>query len=163
MTEHYEDLLLQVSNLNELDKVISNIKTHYEDLSASFNKSKAAVQDPYDDISRKALQLEKAQEATEVLRNVFRVLSLVKRLEGLQLTLTDDDRDKSSAASECIKAALLVNQVEKISQKVNLERIHVVQEKLKLVKEAKAQILKTASGFLTRGIQNQVHQYNRYG
>ncbi|KAJ3284748.1 Conserved oligomeric Golgi complex subunit [Borealophlyctis nickersoniae] len=145
VTTHYEDLLHQVTGMSHLEESLTKVKESTVSLNASFDRVRAKIVEPYEQIQGRTRQLEHIQAAAEVLRRVIRFLYLVRRLET---QLPGGER-------ELAKAALSLSEMDNIIEESDLNGIAVVDAELDGIAKAKEQIQSQADALLERGMASQ--------
>ncbi|CAI2175417.1 9296_t:CDS:10 [Funneliformis geosporum] len=151
VTSHFEDLISQASGIRELEVVLNTVKDGIQSLNISLDGLKTKIYTPYVQIKNYAVQLERLQAASELLRHVERFFYLARCLEG-QLTCIDNEGEKGI---KYIKAASNLGELEVLSQVVDLDGIELVRAQLPIILQAKNKITGEAHRLLNEGIINQ--------
>ncbi|KAJ3015917.1 UNVERIFIED_CONTAM: Conserved oligomeric Golgi complex subunit [Siphonaria sp. JEL0065] len=144
---HYEDLLEQVTGLDDLEQTLETIKEAISAANSSFDRVKTKIRDIYTQIEDETDQLELMQGGTELLRQVQKFLNLMRRLEG---HLKEGDKNSGVA-----KAAICVKEIETLLEETDLTGIDVVDAETGKVAAAKATILLEGEKLLLDGLKGQ--------
>ncbi|KAJ3297647.1 Conserved oligomeric Golgi complex subunit, partial [Rhizoclosmatium sp. JEL0117] len=143
---HYEDLLEQVTGLDDLETALATIKEGITTANSSFNRVKTKIRDTYNQIQDQTDELELMQAGNEILRHVQRFLGLVRRLE-LHL--------KEEGTSGLPKAALCIKEIETLMQEADLSGIDVVDPEVVKVEAARSLVLEQGEKQLLEGLKAQ--------
>ncbi|ORY48945.1 hypothetical protein BCR33DRAFT_677247 [Rhizoclosmatium globosum] len=143
---HYEDLLEQVTGLDDLETALATIKEGITTANSSFNRVKTKIRDTYNQIQDQTDELELMQAGNEILRHVQRFLGLVRRLE-LHL--------KEEGTSGLPKAALCIKEIETLMQEADLSGIDVVDPEVVKVEAARSLVLEQGEKQLLEGLKTQ--------
>lgn len=103
VTTHHEDLLSQAANAKQLSGSLTSVKSDLTDLDTSVEKCVYAfsflklgsyacrlrrkISDPYHSLHTSLAQLQKFQQASDVLRRTSRFVVLARRLEGQMMEI----------------------------------------------------------------------------
>ncbi|KAJ3163351.1 Conserved oligomeric Golgi complex subunit [Irineochytrium annulatum] len=167
VTTHYEDLLEQVTGLTHLEDALVRVKEGVQSLNGSFDRVKLKVRETHDQIRSQTTQLERVQDAAELLRRVRRFLYLVRRLEGqvpTAVTALGTVTSSGGAGSmddgqrlELPKAAMSINELDSILQETDMGGIDVVEVELPKIGSARSLIVSQAEAQIQAGLtaQNQ--------
>ncbi|KAI9329575.1 Golgi transport complex subunit 5-domain-containing protein [Zopfochytrium polystomum] len=143
---HYEDLLEQVTGLNNLDSTLKKVKEGVGALNTSFNRVKSNIREAYDQVEANTTQLERIQEAAEILRRVKRFLSLAKRVPSV---FPESDEGVFS------KTAITVQEIENLVSESDFGGIDVVEAEWSRIMLAKEAVVAGAERLLQKGMANQ--------
>uniref|UniRef100_A0A669EXL5 Component of oligomeric golgi complex 5 n=1 Tax=Oreochromis niloticus TaxID=8128 RepID=A0A669EXL5_ORENI len=108
-----------------------------------FHKTK--IVEPYNKIVARITQLARLQGACDLLRRIIRILYLSKRLQG-QL---------QGGSREITKAAQSLNELDYLSQGVDLSGIEVIENDLLLISRARLEVENQAKRLLEQGMEIQ--------
>uniref|UniRef100_A0A672T9Y1 Conserved oligomeric Golgi complex subunit 5 n=1 Tax=Sinocyclocheilus grahami TaxID=75366 RepID=A0A672T9Y1_SINGR len=129
----HEDLLAQATGIESLEGVIF----HY--------LIRTKIVDPYNKIVSRTAQLARLQVACDLLRRIIRILYLSKRLQG-QL---------QGGSREITKAAQSLNELDYLSQGVDLSGIDVIENDLLFISRARLEVENQAKRLLEQGMEIQ--------
>uniref|UniRef100_A0A8C5VGE7 Conserved oligomeric Golgi complex subunit 5 n=1 Tax=Microcebus murinus TaxID=30608 RepID=A0A8C5VGE7_MICMU len=119
-----------------------------EDLTALnniFSMMKAKIVEPYNKIVARTAQLARLQVACDLLRRIIRILYLCKRLQG-QL---------QGRSREITKAAQSLNELDYLSQGIDLSGIEVIENDLLFIARARLEVENQAKRLLEQGVETQ--------
>uniref|UniRef100_A0A672R808 Conserved oligomeric Golgi complex subunit 5 n=1 Tax=Sinocyclocheilus grahami TaxID=75366 RepID=A0A672R808_SINGR len=133
----HEDLLAQATGIESLEGNTS--------LSALQFKIRTKIVDPYNKIVARTAQLARLQVACDLLRRIIRILYLSKRLQG-QL---------QGGSREITKAAQSLNELDYLSQGVDLSGIAVIENDLLFISRARLEVENQAKRLLEQGMEIQ--------
>ncbi|KAI9099496.1 Golgi transport complex subunit 5-domain-containing protein [Phlyctochytrium arcticum] len=145
VTNHYEDLLEQVTGLSQMEDVLATVKTGLGSLNDSFDRVREKVLVPYQQMRDHSVQLERVQQAAEVLRRIIRFMYLLRRL----------DTQLPGGERELPKAALTISELDSIVQDESLLEINIIRDEAELVKNAKKRVIAEGEQILQRGTSMQ--------
>lgn len=103
VSTHYEDLLQQVTGLQDLEAMLASVKQGLGTLDASMDKIRAKIRTPHSHLSQLTTQLANVQMAADILRRVIRFLYLSRRLDTQMASASGEGEAKER---ELAKAAL---------------------------------------------------------
>jgi HPt (histidine-containing phosphotransfer) domain-containing protein len=89
VSAHHEDLLAQAASASALSGSLTSVRAGLNDLDASLEKIRAKVRTPYQSLQTHVARLQKAQEASDVLRRMSRFVVLARRLQVQMRTMGD--------------------------------------------------------------------------
>uniref|UniRef100_A0A8C2ZZY6 Conserved oligomeric Golgi complex subunit 5 n=1 Tax=Cyclopterus lumpus TaxID=8103 RepID=A0A8C2ZZY6_CYCLU len=139
----HEDLLSQATGIESLEGVLQMMQTRISALQAAVDRTK--IVDPYNKIVARITQLARLQMACDLLRRIIRILYLSKRLQG-QL---------QGGSREITKAAQSLNELDYLSQGVDLSGIEVIENDLLLISRARLEVENQAKRLLEQGMEIQ--------
>uniref|UniRef100_A0A3Q1CJX5 Conserved oligomeric Golgi complex subunit 5 n=1 Tax=Amphiprion ocellaris TaxID=80972 RepID=A0A3Q1CJX5_AMPOC len=139
----HEDLLAQATGIESLEGVLQMMQTRISALQAAVDRTK--IVDPYNKIVARITQLARLQVACDLLRRIIRILYLSKRLHG-QL---------QGGSREITKAAQSLNELDYLSQGVDLSSIEVIENDLLLISRARLEVENQAKRLLEQGMEIQ--------
>uniref|UniRef100_A0A4W6EW20 Conserved oligomeric Golgi complex subunit 5 n=1 Tax=Lates calcarifer TaxID=8187 RepID=A0A4W6EW20_LATCA len=139
----HEDLLAQATGIESLEGVLQMMQTRISALQAAVDRTK--IVDPYNKIVARITQLARLQVACDLLRRIIRILYLSKRLQG-QL---------QGGSREITKAAQSLNELDYLSQGVDLSGIEVIENDLLLISRARLEVENQAKRLLEQGMEIQ--------
>uniref|UniRef100_M3ZGJ4 Conserved oligomeric Golgi complex subunit 5 n=1 Tax=Xiphophorus maculatus TaxID=8083 RepID=M3ZGJ4_XIPMA len=131
----HEDLLAQATGIESLEGIYQRF----------FILMRAKIVDPYNKIVGRITQLARLQVACDLLRRIIRILYLSKRLQG-QL---------QGGSREITKAAQSINELDYLSQGVDLSGIEVIENDLLLISRARLEVENQAKRLLEQGMEIQ--------
>lgn len=141
----HEDLLAQATGIEALEGVLQMMQTRISALQAAVDRIRGKICDPYNKIVARITQLSRLQMACDLLRRIIRILYLSKRLQG-QL---------QGGSREITKAAQSLNELDYLSQGVDLSGIEVIENDLLLISRARLEVENQAKRLLEQGIEIQ--------
>ncbi|XP_068163000.1 conserved oligomeric Golgi complex subunit 5 [Antennarius striatus] len=141
----HEDLLSQATGIESLEGVLQMMQTRISALQAAVDRIRTKIVDPYNRIVGRITQLSRLQVACDLLRRIIRILYLSKRLQG-QL---------QGGSREITKAAQSLNELDYLSQGVDLSGIEVIESDLVLISRARIEVENQAKRFLEQGMEIQ--------
>uniref|UniRef100_A0A3P8RSX2 Conserved oligomeric Golgi complex subunit 5 n=1 Tax=Amphiprion percula TaxID=161767 RepID=A0A3P8RSX2_AMPPE len=141
----HEDLLAQATGIESLEGVLQMMQTRISALQAAVDRIRTKIVDPYNKIVARITQLARLQVACDLLRRIIRILYLSKRLHG-QL---------QGGSREITKAAQSLNELDYLSQGVDLSSIEVIENDLLLISRARLEVENQAKRLLEQGMEIQ--------
>ncbi|NWH64373.1 COG5 protein, partial [Geococcyx californianus] len=144
----HEDLLAQATGIESLEGkycVLQMMQTRIGALQSTVDRIKVKIVDPYNKIVSRTAQLAKLQAACDLLRRIIRILYLSKRLQG-QL---------QGGSREITKAAQSLNELDYLSQGVDLSGIEVIENDLLFIARARLEVENQAKRLLEQGVETQ--------
>uniref|UniRef100_A0A3Q1F9P7 Conserved oligomeric Golgi complex subunit 5 n=1 Tax=Acanthochromis polyacanthus TaxID=80966 RepID=A0A3Q1F9P7_9TELE len=141
----HEDLLAQATGIESLEGVLQMMQTRISALQAAVDRIRTKIVDPYNKIVARITQLARLQVACDLLRRIIRILYLSKRLQG-QL---------QGGSREITKAAQSLNELDYLSQGVDLSSIEVIENDLLLISRARLEVENQAKRLLEQGMEIQ--------
>ncbi|XP_075868389.1 conserved oligomeric Golgi complex subunit 5 [Nelusetta ayraudi] len=141
----HEDLLSQATGIESLEGVLQMMQTRISALQAAIDRIRSKIVDPYNKIVARITQLARLQVACDLLRRIIRILYLSKRLQG-QL---------QGGTREITKAAQSLNELDYLSQGVDLSGIEVIENDLLLISRARLEVENQAKRLLEQGMEIQ--------
>uniref|UniRef100_A0A4W3HQM3 Conserved oligomeric Golgi complex subunit 5 n=1 Tax=Callorhinchus milii TaxID=7868 RepID=A0A4W3HQM3_CALMI len=147
-----EQLAKLAQGISQLDKELHiQVVARHENLLAqatgieSLEGKYLKIVDPYNKIVARTAQLAKLQAACDLLRRIIRILYLSKRLQG-QL---------QGGSREITKAAQSLNELDYLSQGVDLSGIEVIENDLLFIGRARLEVESQAKRLLEQGMETQ--------
>ncbi|XP_028933803.1 conserved oligomeric Golgi complex subunit 5 isoform X2 [Ornithorhynchus anatinus] len=144
VTRH-EDLLAQATGIESLEGVLQMMQTRIGALQGAVDRIRVKIVDPYNKIVGRTAQLARLQVACDLLRRIIRILYLSKRLQG-QL---------QGGSREITKAAQSLNELDYLSQGIDLSGIEVIESDLLFVARARLEVENQAKRLLEQGVETQ--------
>ncbi|KAL4659417.1 conserved oligomeric Golgi complex subunit 5 [Arapaima gigas] len=141
----HEDLLAQATGIESLEGVLQMMQTRIAALQGAVDRIRAKIVDPYNKIVARTAQLARLQVACDLLRRIIRILYLSKRLQG-QL---------QGGSREITKAAQSLNELDYLSQGVDLSGIDVIENDLLFISRARLEVENQAKRLLEQGMEIQ--------
>ncbi|KAJ7329585.1 hypothetical protein JRQ81_015759 [Phrynocephalus forsythii] len=141
----HEDLLAQATGIESLEGVLQMMQTRISALQSTVDRIRAKIVDPYNKIVSRTAQLARLQAACDLLRRIIRILYLSKRLQG-QL---------QGGSREITKAAQSLNELDYLSQGIDLSGIEVIENDLLFIARARLEVENQAKRLLEQGIETQ--------
>ncbi|XP_054843806.1 conserved oligomeric Golgi complex subunit 5 [Eublepharis macularius] len=141
----HEDLLAQATGIESLEGVLQMMQTRISALQSTVDRIRAKIIDPYHKIVSRTAQLARLQAACDLLRRIIRILYLSKRLQG-QL---------QGGSREITKAAQSLNELDYLSQGIDLSGIEVIENDLLFIARARLEVENQAKRLLEQGIETQ--------
>ncbi|XP_074872487.1 conserved oligomeric Golgi complex subunit 5 [Carettochelys insculpta] len=141
----HEDLLAQATGIESLEGVLQMMQTRIGALQSTVDRIRAKIVDPYNKIVSRTAQLAKLQAACDLLRRIIRILYLSKRLQG-QL---------QGGSREITKAAQSLNELDYLSQGIDLSGIEVIENDLLFIARARLEVENQAKRLLEQGVETQ--------
>ncbi|XP_069085933.1 conserved oligomeric Golgi complex subunit 5 [Pleurodeles waltl] len=141
----HEDLLAQATGIESLEGVLQMMQTRIGALQSTVDRIRAKIVDPYNKIVSRTAQLARLQAACDLLRRIIRILYLSKRLQG-QL---------QGGSREITKAAQSLNELDYLSQGIDLSGIEVIENDLLFIARARLEVENQAKRLLEQGVETQ--------
>ncbi|XP_006882749.1 PREDICTED: conserved oligomeric Golgi complex subunit 5 [Elephantulus edwardii] len=141
----HEDLLAQATGIESLEGVLQMMQTRIGALQGAVDRMKAKIIDPYNKIVARTAQLARLQVACDLLRRIIRILYLSKRLQA-QL---------QGGSREITKAAQSLNELDYLSQGIDLSGIEVIENDLLFIGRARLEVENQAKRLLEQGVETQ--------
>ncbi|XP_062338833.1 conserved oligomeric Golgi complex subunit 5 isoform X1 [Osmerus eperlanus] len=141
----HEDLLSQATGIESLEGVLQMMQTRIAALQGAVDRIRTKIVDPYNKIVTRTAQLARLQVACDLLRRIIRILYLSKRLQG-QL---------QGGSREITKAAQSLNELDYLSQGVDLSGIDVIENDLLFISRARLEVENQAKRLLEQGMEIQ--------
>ncbi|XP_017293700.1 conserved oligomeric Golgi complex subunit 5 [Kryptolebias marmoratus] len=145
VVERHEDLLAQATGIESLEGVLQMMQIRISALQAAVDRIRTKIVDPYNKIVARITQLARLQVACDLLRRIIRILYLSKRLQG-QL---------QGGSREITKAAQSLNELDYLSQGVDMSGIEVIENELLLISRARLEVENQAKRLLEQGMEIQ--------
>eukprot|EP01103_Thecamoeba_quadrilineata_P007480 TRINITY_DN17354_c0_g1_i1.p1 TRINITY_DN17354_c0_g1~~TRINITY_DN17354_c0_g1_i1.p1 ORF type:complete len:764 (+),score=135.41 TRINITY_DN17354_c0_g1_i1:36-2327(+) len=147
VTNHYEELLVQVSNIKDLESILDVIKSGIDGLQESVQRIKNELAEPYINIKTKTQQLERVHIVSDLLRKIIRFLSLSSHLRRCI--------NPSNGIRELPKAAQCLHEINLLQKEESLTGITVIDEEMNYILQSEQEILSQASRILIQGLETQ--------
>ncbi|XP_048410241.1 conserved oligomeric Golgi complex subunit 5 [Stegostoma tigrinum] len=141
----HENLLAQATGIESLEGVLQMMQTRIAALQSTVDRIRGKIVDPYNKIVARTAQLARLQAACDLLRRIIRILYLSKRLQG-QL---------QGGSREITKAAQSLNELDYLSQGVDLSGIEVIENDLLFIARARLEVENQAKRLLEQGMETQ--------
>ncbi|KAM5236599.1 conserved oligomeric Golgi complex subunit 5 isoform 2-T2 [Ctenodactylus gundi] len=141
----HEDLLAQATGIESLEGVLQMMQTRIGALQGAVDRMKAKIVEPYNKIVARTAQLARLQVACDLLRRIIRILYLSKRLQG-QL---------QGGSREITKAAQSLNELDYLSQGIDLSGIEIIENDLLFIARARLEVENQAKRLLEQGVETQ--------
>ncbi|KAK1790241.1 hypothetical protein P4O66_014161 [Electrophorus voltai] len=141
----HEDLLAQATGIESLEGVLEMMQTRISALQSAVDRIRTKIIDPYNKILVRTAQLARLQVACDLLRRIIRILYLTKRLQG-QL---------QGGSRELSKAAQSLNELDYLSQGVDLSGIDVIENDLLFISRARLEVENQAKRLLEQSMEIQ--------
>ncbi|KAI4878069.1 hypothetical protein NFI96_011672 [Prochilodus magdalenae] len=141
----HEDLLAQATGIESLEGVLEMMQTRIAALQNAVDRIRTKIVDPYNKIVVRTAQLARLQVACDLLRRIIRILYLSKRLQG-QL---------QGGSRELTKAAQSLNELDYLSQGVDLSGIDVIENDLLFISRVRLEVENQAKRILEQGMEIQ--------
>ncbi|KAM7130595.1 conserved oligomeric Golgi complex subunit 5 isoform 2-T2 [Ciconia maguari] len=141
----HEDLLAQATGIESLEGILQMMQTRIGALQSTVDRIRVKIVDPYNKIVSRTAQLAKLQAACDLLRRIIRILYLSKRLQG-QL---------QGGSREITKAAQSLNELDYLSQGIDLSGIEVIENDLLFIARARLEVENQAKRLLEQGVETQ--------
>ncbi|XP_069485244.1 conserved oligomeric Golgi complex subunit 5 [Ambystoma mexicanum] len=141
----HEDLLAQATGIESLEGVLQMMQTRIGALQSAVDRIRTKIVDPYNKIVSRTAQLARLQAACDLLRRIIRILYLSKRLQG-QL---------QGGSREITKAAQSLNELDYLSQGIDLSGIEVIENDLLFIARARLEVENQAKRLLEQGVETQ--------
>ncbi|KAM9247539.1 conserved oligomeric Golgi complex subunit 5 [Leptosomus discolor] len=141
----HEDLLAQATGIESLEGVLQMMQTRIGALQSTVDRIRVKIVEPYNKIVSRTAQLAKLQAACDLLRRIIRILYLSKRLQG-QL---------QGGSREITKAAQSLNELDYLSQGIDLSGIEVIENDLLFIARARLEVESQAKRLLEQGVETQ--------
>ncbi|XP_022527248.2 conserved oligomeric Golgi complex subunit 5 [Astyanax mexicanus] len=141
----HEDLLAHATGIESLEGVLEMMETRIAALQSAVDRIRTKIVDPYNKIVVRTSQLARLQVACDLLRRIIRILYLSKRLQ-VQL---------QGGSRELTKAAQSLNELDYLSQGVDLSGIDVIENDLLLISRVRLEVENQAKRILEQGMEIQ--------
>ncbi|XP_078409540.1 conserved oligomeric Golgi complex subunit 5 isoform X2 [Cetorhinus maximus] len=141
----HENLLAQATGIESLEGVLQMMQTRIAALQCTVDRIRGKIVDPYNKIVARTAQLARLQAACDLLRRIIRILYLSKRLQG-QL---------QGGSREITKAAQSLNELDYLSQGIDLSGIEVIENDLLFISRARLEVENQAKRLLEQGMETQ--------
>uniref|UniRef100_A0A8C5AWG3 Conserved oligomeric Golgi complex subunit 5 n=1 Tax=Gadus morhua TaxID=8049 RepID=A0A8C5AWG3_GADMO len=141
----HEDLLAQAPGIESLEGVLQMMQSRIYALQGAVDRMRSKIVDPYNKIVARTTQLARLQVACDLLRRIIRILFLSKRLQA-QL---------QAGSREITKAAQSLNELDYLSQGVDLSGIEVIENELVLISRSRLEVENQAKRLLEQGMEIQ--------
>ncbi|XP_063783130.1 conserved oligomeric Golgi complex subunit 5 isoform X2 [Pseudophryne corroboree] len=141
----HEDLLAQATGMESLEGVLQMMQARIGALQSAIDRIRAKIVEPYNKIVSRTAQLARLQSACDLLRRIIRILYLSKRLQG-QL---------QGGSREITKAAQSLNELDYLSQGLDLSGIEVIENDLLFIGRARLEVENQAKRLLEQGVETQ--------
>uniref|UniRef100_A0A671VJQ2 Conserved oligomeric Golgi complex subunit 5 n=1 Tax=Sparus aurata TaxID=8175 RepID=A0A671VJQ2_SPAAU len=125
--------------------VLQMMQARISALQAAVDRIRTKIVDPYNKIVARITQLARLQVACDLLRRIIRILYLSKRLQG----------QFQGGSREITKAAQSLNELDYLSQGVDLSGIEVIENDLLLISRARLEVENQAKRLLEQGMEIQ--------
>ncbi|XP_064633908.1 conserved oligomeric Golgi complex subunit 5-like [Lineus longissimus] len=142
---HHEDLLSQATGVETLEGVLQMMQTRIQSLLAAVERIRSKITEPFNKILTRTAQLRRLQEACDLLRRIIRILYLSRRLHS-QL---------QGGAREITKAAQSLNELDYLSEGVDLAGIEVLEQDRRFIKQARKDVESQAQRMLALGMETE--------
>ncbi|XP_062515247.1 conserved oligomeric Golgi complex subunit 5-like [Corticium candelabrum] len=142
---HHADLLSQATGIETLESVLHMMQTRINSLKTAIERISSYIVEPYEKVMVRTTQLQRLQVACDLLRNIIRIIYLVKRLHG-QL---------QGGVREIAKAAQSVNELLELADSPELRGIHVVEKDRSWIHKKREEIEQQAHTMLSSGLDSQ--------
>lgn len=127
VSNHYEDLLSQATEIETLEGVLLAVHQKISSLLTSADKLRSKVAEPYESISSLTRKLKRLHVVCDYVRRVIRILRLSKRLR----------MHMNKTPPEIGKAASCLNEIDSCLEEVNMTGIEVIESELEYIKNTK--------------------------
>jgi len=147
---HHEELLHQVADVRELERVLEHVRDGVNALEDGVSALQLSVREPYSQLAASVGELERVQAVTDLLRRTFRYLSLAARLRELV-------QEKNTGTRYLPQAAICLRDIhdlegEQEQEDDELMQVEVVAEQLEFVRQVYTNTINTASHLLNQGL-----------
>jgi len=144
---HHEELLHQVSNVKDLEKMLEGIQIGVDTLQQNISRIAKEVKDPTLAIAAKTKQLALIQETCDLLRKIIRFTYLLRKLRG----------HVQAGNRELAKAAQCIYEIESLRRETTLplQGIEVVDSEVRWIMKANEDVMNNASRMLMQGMETQ--------
>ncbi|CAG8508079.1 745_t:CDS:10 [Ambispora leptoticha] len=149
---HFEDLLLQVADIRELDYTLKVVRNGIENLKKSLESLQAKIYAPFTQIKNYTIQLERLQTAIELLRRVYTFMEISTRLE---IQLAEIDNINSATVTQYELIAAILGELEVLLKDADFEGIEIVEDQLPYINQIKERVRDEAVNMLYDGIKNK--------
>lgn len=133
VVSHHGRLIEQVSHAKDLEVLVDTVTSGVGRLQASLGSVKAKIRDPYEVVASKTAQLERLQEAGEVLRAVIRIRDISSKLT-VHVNVAGTKAD-GSAMKDLAQAASCYSEIRACMGRCDLEGVDEVEKRQKWLEE----------------------------
>lgn len=130
VSNHYEDLLSQATEIETLEGVLLTVYQKITSLLNSADKLKSRVVEPYENISSLTRKLMRLHVVCDYVRRIIRILRLCKRLK----------EHMNKVPPELGKAGSCLNEINSIMEEADMSGITVIESELEYVKVVRAKL-----------------------
>lgn len=136
VSNHYEDLLSQATEIETLEGVLHAVHQKISLLLQSADKLRSKVIEPYENISSLTRKLMRLHVVCDYIRRIIRILRLSKRLRI----------HMNKSPPEIGKASNCLNEIDSCLEEVDMSEIEVIESELEYIRVTKTMIeIKAAS------------------
>ncbi|KAL6308073.1 Golgi transport complex subunit 5-domain-containing protein [Sparassis latifolia] len=101
VTTHHEELLVQAAGVTELEGSLSSVSNGLNELDLSLEKLRLKIRVPYQTLQTHVSNLERLQQASDILRRMSRFVILTRRLE---IQLAEMNKGEASDTADTPKS-----------------------------------------------------------
>ena len=147
VSAHHHDLLNQATGVEKLEDELSAVSAQSAALLASVEKARARVADPYETIRNQTTTLARLQETCDLMRRIFRILQLGKKLQ----------HQLNGGNSEITKAAQSLNEFSELwdPEAQLLSGIEAIEAEKRLFRHARTDVERSADSMLRSGLESK--------
>lgn len=130
VSNHYEDLLSQATEIETLEGVLLAVHQKISSLLTSADKLRSKVAEPYESISSLTRKLKRLHVVCDYVRRVIRILRLSKRLR----------MHMNKNPSEIGKASNCINEIDSCLEEVDMSGIEAIESELEYIRVTKTML-----------------------
>lgn len=130
VSNHYEDLLSQATEIETLESVLFAVHQKISCLLQSADKLRCKVVEPYENISSLTRKLMRLHVVCDYVRRIIRILRLSKRLRI----------HMSKIPPEFGKASNCINEIDSCLEEVDMSELEVIEPELEYIKSTKTML-----------------------
>ena len=145
---HYEDLLDQATSVEHIEDQLAAVTAQSSALMSSIEKVRNRVSEPYNNIRNQTQSLGRIQETCDILRRIVRILQLGKKLQ----------QQLAGGPVDITKAAQSISELTELWEPeldMNLSGIQAIEGELKLFRQAKNDVERSADVMLASGMETK--------
>ncbi|KAE8750096.1 hypothetical protein FOCC_FOCC003220 [Frankliniella occidentalis] len=141
--ENHEDLVSQATWVERLQSLLAGMHTQTQCVLSGVERLRARIMEPFSRMESHTLVLSRLHETSDLLRRIARLQQLSKKLQN---------------CPDHVKAAALLNEIDQLSEDVDLSGLEILESDQALVQKHRSTIHKQAQSMLKDGLETLNHQ-----
>lgn len=141
--ENHEDLVSQATWVERLQSLLAGMHSQTQCVLSGVERLRARIMEPFHRMESHTMVLSRLHETSDLLRRIARLQQLSKKLQNCQ---------------DHVKAAALLNEIDQLSEDVDLSGLEILETDLTLVQKHRSTVLKQAQSMLKDGLETLNHQ-----